>query len=272
MKILYAIPTHHCNLSCPHCTIKDAEEHYDHEKFMQALNSFQGAITLFGGEPTSNRKRMMDVIQSNMSCPGAHSIGSIATNLIILDDELIELYKKIKYISSSWNYTRFTDEEYKIWLRNLKICADNGIKLGIIITLTDDLLKADIEEFLKTVDEWPSDAITWIRFEHWISESNTPDYYEEADQWLCDVYKRWRSPIYVKTFDKSIKWYYECSETYTLEPDGTLHNTCPNGLYVKRHMVDDCYTCSKASECKPCRLQCYCSYPNRLRELIESEV
>lgn len=276
-KMLYAIMTHKCNLSCPHCTIKDANEKFDHIAFMSELNNFEGKIILFGGEPTANRERMRAIFHSQEHTPHRSPIGSIATNLIILDDELINLYNKIGYVSTSWNHTRFTPDQYHTWLDNITRLGKSGVKPGIIITVTDDLMDSPIEEFLKIVDEWPSEYISWIKFEHLISNDNIPEYFDRADEWLCKLYTMWRSSITVETFDSSLMWYHDCSEVYTLEPDGTIHNVCPNGLYVKGGVPSECLTCDKASECRPCRLQHYCSYPKKLHALIcsknnESEV
>lgn len=272
MNVLYAIPTHKCNLSCPHCTIKDHEEKYDHIAFMSQLNNFDGHIILFGGEPTADRERLRAIIHSRKHTPYVSEIGSISTNLIILDDELIELYKEIGYVATSWNLTRFTDLQYGIWKANLCRLASAGIKPGVLITLTDDLLDYPMEEFLKIVDEWHSDYVSWIQFEHLISEDNTPEYYEKADNWLCELYKAWRSKIYVRTFDISLRWYYDCSHTYTLEPDGVMHNICPNAFYCRKTIPEECMLCEKATECKPCWLHAYCSYPKKLRTLIEKSI
>lgn len=269
-KILYAIPTHHCNLNCPHCTIRDAEEKYDHIAFMSQLNNFDGIIILFGGEPTAERDRLNAIIHSREHNPHISEIGSISTNLIKLDEDLIKLYKKIGYVATSWNLARFTDTQYGVWKANLCRLASAGIKPGILITLTEDLLNHPMEDFLKIIDEWHPDYVSWIRFEHWISDTNTKEYYEKADSWLCDLYHKWRSPIKVQTFDKDLKWYYDCRDVYTLEPDGTLRNICPNGLYAKTCVPKECLTCEKSGECMPCRLQPYCSYPKKLRALLET--
>lgn len=267
---LYAISSHHCNLSCSHCRIKDAPEEYNRDAFLEKLNSFEGNIILFGGEPTVHRDRMFDIIQNNRE-HGKSPICSVATNLMILDDELIQLYEEIGYISTSWNRNRFTDSQYQKWLNNCNTLQDTKINCGIIITVTQDLIDYPIDQFLKTVDEWNEKVIRFIKFEHYIGNVQD-DYFQNADEWLCNVYRRWKSKIPVDTFTAEMPWYHDCRETYTLEPNGTMSNCCPNGLYVKHSILNECLLCEKASVCKPCRLLTACSYPKKLRELIESEV
>ena len=55
MSTIYALLTRRCNLTCPYCDVKDVNDNYDHEKFINVLRSFNGGITLFGGEPTLYR-------------------------------------------------------------------------------------------------------------------------------------------------------------------------------------------------------------------------
>lgn len=266
---LYAIATHHCNLSCPHCHIKDAPEEYNKDKFLEQLNSFEGTIVLFGGEPTVHRDRMMDIIKSNKD-NGKSLIGSIATNLMILDEELIRIYEEIGYISTSWNLSRFTDKQYIQWLDNCDKLQNRNINCAVIITATQDLIDYPINLFLNIVDQWNPKVIQFIRFEHYIGYVSD-DYFQKVDEWLCNVYRQWRSHIPVETFNPDIRWYHECKNTYTLEPSGIMTNSCPNGLYVHPKVLSECCTCDKASECKPCRLLPSCSYPKELRKLIESE-
>ncbi len=263
--------TQQCNLSCPHCPIRGTFDDFDYAKFMYELNRFEGEIIMFGGEPTVHQNRMFDVIEDNRR-NGKSKIGSISTNLLELNPRLLSWYKEIGYIATSWNPKRFNDVEYSKWLWNLKSLAENGLKAAVLITLTPDLIYPGVNLFTSVVSAWPADATSHIKFEHYVGPENTPEYYEDADRWLCELYKKWDSPIRVETFDKSIKWYFDCSGTYTLMPNGILVHTCPNGLYSPKLVLDECLTCPRAFECMPCRLQQGCPYPKNLRKLIESEV
>lgn len=269
--ILYAIPSHQCNLKCPHCHLKDSPEEYNRNLFIKELNNFDGQIVMFGGEPTFHRDRMFDIVNANRK-DGKNRINSIATNLIILDEELLEFYREIHFVSTSWNLTRFSSSQYTKWLENCNVIANEpNIHCAIIITMTEDLIDYDVEKFLFTVDQWNDKAIKYIKFEHCIGD-NRDGYFEQCDEWLCKLYRRWRSPIKVETFDAVSSWYHDCRDTYTLQPNGIMVNSCPNGLYVKPKVPSECLMCDQAGKCRPCRLLPQCSFPLKLQKIIESEV
>lgn len=265
---LYAIPTTHCNLNCNHCYIKNSPETYNREKFIEVLNSFIGEIILFGGEPTIYKDRMFDVINDNLSSINS-LIGSISTNLMILDDDLITLYKRIKYVSTSWNPTRFKPDEYQTWLSNCKRLSDNDIRYIIMVTLTDDLLSLTPREFLDITLAWKTPNVKLIKFEHYVGDTG-PEYFTNVDAWLCKLYKEWDSPIKFEMIDRVSCWNFNCNEVYTLFPDGTIVNSCPHN--IKAIVPSECLTCERANECRPCKLQPYCSYPKQLAKLINEEV
>lgn len=266
-RVLYAIPTMHCNLDCDHCFIKNTPEVYDKEKFINQLNNFEGDILLFGGEVTSHLYRMFDVIESN-KINGKSKISSVSTNLLILNDKLLEFYKSIKSISTSWNPNRFNSIQYDVWKKNCKIISDNEIVHTIMITLTDDLFKITAKEFISIASEWINPTLKEIKFEHYVGNEVTPEYFDKADEWLCELYKEWNIPITLGILNKINCWKFDCDEVYTLYPDGRLINCCPHATHGI--VASECYTCDKVSTCRPCRLQPYCSYPHKLAELVKS--
>ena len=103
-KILYAMPTSLCNLSCPHCEIRTHHESYNEDRFLDEFRRWDGDVIIFGGEPTLFRDRLLNII-------GDPKIISITTNLLNLDDELIQYYNRI-HVSTSWNKSRFTNFEF----------------------------------------------------------------------------------------------------------------------------------------------------------------
>lgn len=264
---LYALPTTHCNLNCPHCSIKNAPEDFNRERFINVLNSFEGSIILFGGEPTLHRERMFDIIEANKT--GKHLIGAISTNLILLDEELIELYKKLKFINTSWNPQRFTPEEYTIWLSHCKQLKENDIEYRLMVTLTDDLLLMEPEAFIEKASEWDPSNISHLKLENYVGDV-TPDYFQRVDDWLCQLYLKWKLPIRIELFDQIDNWKHNCDEVYTLFPDGTLVNSCPHRAKIQVPL--ECLTCERAAQCRPCKLQPFCSYPKKLAELIKEGV
>lgn len=260
---LYAMPTMNCNLHCSHCSIKDRPETYDREKFIHALNNFDGEILLFGGEVTTNLDRMFDLISANKE--GKSQIAHISTNLIVLNDSLIEFYKLIQSISTSWNPGRFLPDEYELWKSNCKTISDNGIVYRIMITLTDDLFQFSAREFLTLASEWVHPGLKELKFEHYVGDV-TPEYFTRADQWLCDLYKEWDLPIKFENIGRLNCWRYNCENVYSLYPDGTLLNQCPHAMIGV--VPSECYTCEHVAKCRPCKLQPYCSYPKELSKLV----
>ena len=264
-KSLYAIPTWNCNLNCPHCFIKDKSEIFNRDKFIEELNKFDGRISLFGGEVTSNLDRMFDIINSNKE-NGVSKISGITTNLIILNNNLINLYKEFGSIGTSWNPNRFNHNEYEIWLKNCKIISDNGIKYTILITLTDDLFSIPIKEFIDMVKTWDTDNLKQLKFEHYVGKEATPEYFKKADKWLCELYKIWDTNINLEIENRVCHWNYDCDNIYTLLPDGSLTNQCPH--MSKKYVPSECYICDRVEKCRPCRLQKYCSYPREFANMV----
>lgn len=264
-KLLYVIPTMHCNLDCNHCFIKNTPETYDREKFLDTLNNFDGELLLFGGESTIYLDRMFDIIESN-NLNGKSKICSISTNLIILNDDLLGFYKTLRGVSTSWNPTRFNSIQYEIWKKHCNILSDNDIGYIVMVTLTNDLFEMSAEEFLTLAKEWVTPTLKEIKFEYYVGEGVTPEYFYKADQWLCEIYKKWDLPVFLEILNRLDCWNYNCNEIYTLYPDGNLVNSCPHG---KPGIISsDCYSCEKVTKCRPCRLQPYCSYPHKLSKLV----
>lgn len=264
MKKVYAEVTTECNLHCPHCTIHNQHDGYNEEAFMKQLEQFDGEIILFGGEPTLYKDRLLHVYGSNPNI--TKKIASITTNMMKLDPDILEVLKKIKYIGTSWNPNRFTPEEYNIWKSNVDSLHDSGLDVLVMITLTEDLFEIDPDTFLAMVRTWDPKVITAIRFEYLVADGLTKDYYDRADLWQTDVYESWNAeiPMDVSNLDH---WYFDCSETYTLHPNGELVRGCPNHKTID--VPPECYTCERMGICRPCMLHSHCSFPKMLAELVE---
>jgi len=261
MKTLYAILTTHCNLSCSHCDIRNPNESYNEDKFLEQIRNFDGTIILFGGEPTIYMDRFTKVLDTG-------KINSITTNLLIMDDYILSRYKHYSSIGTSWNASRFTSEQYQLWLENIKILELNNIKCTVIITLTEDLMTGNVTEFLNMVRLWGSEykAIHAILLEHVVAD-NPPEYYAMADEWLCNVYKYWDIPISNRIIGKLGNWLHACDEIMTLDPDGNIRQGCPHPY--RCYVPSECSTCDITHKCRPCQLQEYCTYPHRLAKLVE---
>lgn len=267
MKHLYAIPTWNCNLKCPHCFIENRLEIFNRDKFLEELNKFDGDITLFGGEPSLYLDRLYDVFNSNKES-GISKIQSVSTNLINLPNNLIDVYKEIGYISTSWNPNRFIENNnYETWIKNCRSISKASIPYTIMITLTDSLFELEIEFLLELIKSWVQPGLEKIKFEHYIGEEATPEYFKRVDDWLCKLYEYWDIPVELEMCQRVCNWYYDCSEQYTLTPDGILHHECPHMSQFNTPV--ECLNCERVGICRPCRLQKYCSYPKKFSELVE---
>lgn len=259
MRKVYVIPTYHCNLKCPHCELHLKEDNFS-EKFFKILDDIKSPdITLFGGEPTLYRERLK-------RCLETEKISSISTNLLILDAELISLYKYYGIsIATSWNPKRFTEEQYKLWVENLRKLEENGLKCIILITLTEDLLS--YENFNSLLKEWDNiESIEGILFEPLLDYQMSRDLHERADLWICSLYDEWNFRIRNLIADKVMKWDCNCSDVWTLNPNGQLSRGCPQ--FEKKFVLNECLGCNLAGICRPCHLQHICSFPKNLYKKV----
>lgn len=271
MKKLYAMLTNHCNLSCSHCVIKDAPEEYNRDKFLDFIKNFSGQIIIFGGEPTVHEDRLFDLVDVIKNNRDGKMI-SLTTNLIKINSRILDFYKEIKGIGTSWNYSRFTESQYDKWLSNINILEFYGIKADVLITLTEDLINTSPRDFLDIISKWNKNVIRRIKFEQCIDCDLTKDHYGKVDNWLCELYSmKDIIPLNIHIFEKGFKWHFNCDNAYTITPDAIVHKGCPNGLYFNNAVPTNCLTCSISDKCRPCRLQQYCTRPKKLMELIERE-
>lgn len=264
-KILYALVTTNCNLSCKYCDIKDKNDNFNYDEFINKLDIFDGDIILFGGEPTLYQDRLFDIYYSYPKIN--NKIKSITTNLMSINNKLITLFQIIGNLGTSWNPDRFNNLEYEIWLNNInKIAEVSNLKISVLITLVDSVINLTSDEFYDIISKWNFDIIKSINFEHYVGPEVTQDYFEKCDNWLCEIYKKWNINAKIKNENRVKHWYNDCSEVYTLYPDGKLINRCPHNL--PNNVPTKCYNCDRVSFCKPCQLQKYCTFPFKFYDLI----
>lgn len=267
MSTIYALLTRRCNLTCPYCDVKDVNDNYDHEKFINVLRSFNGGITLFGGEPTLYRDRLKSVLYDPGILP---KVMTITTNLMIMDDEMIQIFKDCKTIGTSWNPSRFNEKEYETWKKHLSMLSGH-LRARVLVTMTFDLLRMDPSDVVDIIATWDNTAIRDVVFENLIDDRCDDKYFEKVDNWLCELYDAACEKKLVVKFttnmgDQLIRC-FDCSQIYHLEPDGTVKPGCPHtGKHV--YVPDACYSCDLAGECRPCRLQRYCSFPKKFHNKL----
>lgn len=271
VKIVYAVPNYECNLACPHCELKDRHVEFDHDKFFAQLKTFnnrqENLVILFGGEPTLHKDRLYE-------CLAADVISTVSTNLVDVDDVFIQMMLENPIsLATSWNSTRFSKDQYQKWLKTLSKFTQKPCQVSI--TMTDDLIADSNYQHVLNVltDIQNSHGCEKILFEHCVGEYATEDFNRRCDQWLCRIHSDWKFSMQNKIEDKLRHdgWRHDCKDIYTLEPDGNLRNGCPQSLNYKLKPIMKCLTCEKADRCQPCRLQCACSYPANLANVLAND-
>lgn len=262
---LYVLLTTQCNLSCPHCTIRDQNDNFNEELFFKELDAFQGKLVIMSGEPSIYEDRL-DRIVHTQSKLGKKM--TITTNLIKLNDHLLSLYKEIGSIGSSWNCKRFTVDEYHLWLNNLQVLKQHGMHVGLLVTLDHDLIEMDPTEFINIIQDWDPEVISGIKFEQLLARDTNPEWFERVDDWLCEVYSMWN--VKIPMVNTTIEHYfYDCRNVYTLHPNGVVTFGCPHEDEFT--VPTECYSCDRVAICKPCIRQKYCSYPKKFYELVNKD-
>lgn len=231
----YVVITQACNLKCQHCIVTHKNNKISFDFFKQIIQKYKSinSITLFGGQPLlqHNSDIVLDIITY---CKSNNIQISVTTNLAYqLTQYHMEVFAAADYISTSWNYNRFSIQDYEIWKNNLQILAVNGYQVGGLITLTEDLI----------INITPQDAYNLfetfklkdIKFQPFIGHKNISN--RLIDKWLTTFYNLSINSdkyIFFKYIQNSIKANKPCNifdrncskNIITLYPDQTL-KLCP---------------------------------------------
>ena len=263
MKTLFAIPNFEGNLNCGYCELKNRRIQYNEAKFLETLKEFQGSVVLFGGEPLLFNKRLQKILETG-------KIDSISTNLLLLDRDIAEKLRGIA-VATTWTPGRFNNEELDIWLQKLKILSELNIDTKLLVTLSEDTIAMKpiaVYEFLKTLEKF---SLNSILFEQLLDNSKGQEYYDNVDLWLCEMHELFYSLRLTNEIEEQISggWNFDCSDTYTLYPDGKIRRYCPQ--FSSFTLNEMCYKCDRNIECRPCMLQNKCVFPKKLGNLIIKE-
>lgn len=267
--VVYAMITQLCNLSCPHCDVYKLQDNWNKEKFLDQLRKFNGGIVIFGGECSLYPDRIRLLLDDPII---NEKVNTITTNLTILDNELLELYKRIPSIGTSWNPDRFTPEQYEIWMNNIKQIKEIDKSVGIIITLTDSLFEYDFNKFLSMLyqlDEFEN--VTNIKFESLVSPTVDRMYFRRADDFLSKLYDEWNFRIELFNIRRVQDHFFDCGMVKHLYPDGIMKTGCSH-IGAPIIYSGDCLMCENASKCKPCQLQKYCTVPYNFAKKVYRDI
>ena len=273
---LYICPLFGCNLKCPHCTLRNITTKMDLNKILETIdyiNQYNTNIVydLFGGEPLLLSDSTLDLIYERIKSHTYH----ISTNLLAynpsskIQDKIL---RNAEYIDTSWNPLRFTEEQYKLWIKNVRRLQSLNIKLEFMITLTDDLItNYSPEEFYQLILFWKPYGLT---LDFLIGKETN---IEKINDWLVDLYRIWNCETIfgiAERIKNTIKYntiYRDCSNNYTLLPDGKIKQYCPYHEKTEKNL--DCIYCSYYNICRGvCPIQSQCTFPKKLYEYIRKEI
>lgn len=128
-----------------------------------------------------------------------------------------------------------------------------------------------LRNFDSLLREWDNiESVEGILFEPLLDYQMSKDLHERADLWLCNLYDKWNFRIRNLIADKVMKWNCNCSDVWTLNPNGKLIRGCPQ--FEKKFVLNECLGCNLAGICRPCHLQHICSFPKNLYRKVLANV
>ena len=166
-----------CNLTCKHCYSISADKDFPNElsteqvfKTLEDLKQYGvSVLILSGGEPLL-RKDIFEISQR------AKEMGfyiGLSTNGTLIDENNIENIAKMNYdyvgisldgIEETHDKFRRLKGAYKSSLNAVRLCKENGIKIGIRFTLTQDN-QHDFNAVLNLLETETIEQILFIAFE-----------------------------------------------------------------------------------------------------------
>lgn len=302
-SILYLVVTNLCNLNCSFCFNKFVDEFKNKNnkilkeelatKTIQSINP--DIINFIGGEPLLYPNVMNEIINKNQD---RKRMWCISSNLFFKDiKSRIPVLKNIQdfstdivSIGTSFNYDRFANKEeyYSLWKDNINILQNNGIKVGVTITLTKDhITNIKPEELLDIMKN--KLKVSSVNIERCIYGEDVTDQelYNSMDEYMKECFSlfpkemnyQWNrfynSVLFrVPVFDKS------CSEVVkTLYPNGDLNSGCPLNSgkdtlfnFVKKIVELKCNICEYYPYCRgdcECSRHIVCTFPKRTLQYIK---
>ena len=257
--IVYIKTTQSCNLSCKHCYVgqhRSKSEVFDQIQTVKWLKAYcqefgidqsQLYIRFHGGQPfLCGLDKIKHVCESFKS-----SVKSCTTNLILLNDQIIQLVKEhffdpeigSWYIKTSWDKDiRFSQQELKLWELNIKRLLSEKIQFTVIVCLTkllvDGMAPKDLWAYFKDLGVKSID-FQRLTLSTTSDKSLIPDY-DHQDDWLYGLFQIWskeQKSIQVGMLDQlsfaTKRVFLNCrhrtcmKDVLTINADGSV-GACPN--------------------------------------------
>ena len=308
-KILYIVITKNCMLSCPFCFnrfvdnfSKCAPNPIDVDLVMSTIDKIHPEIINFiGGEPLLYPETMLDIMKRYTESNKNKIFWCLSTNLFYkeLSDKQIECLQYMQNISleevtigTSYSTDRFKDVKgYKeIFLNNMDRLDDLGIRIGVTVTLTEDLIDSTTpEELYKKMISIKAKAINLEREIHGEEGADNKaliKQYEKSDEYMKECFKIIPQDMnyqYKRFYDAA---YYgvpvfcnDCSSSVFTLYDHGLFSGCPlnnhksnnKDVLANKKSECGCYTCQYYFFCKgdcECNRQPICSFPKKTMDYM----
>lgn len=296
---IYLKLTNMCNLQCKHCynTIMSktcqkmsnnmfvSTQKYIKQRIQQLSTNDTILVIFHGGEPMQDGIERMTTLMNSFESYSSVQF-TITTNLVYtFSDSIIEFLKRIKTISTSWDYKiRFADSQQQLWENNCQTLLTLGCDVIPIITVTTELLKM---QPIKLVSYFADLGIQHINFERLtltgraVKNNYLQPTNREIDEWLYQFYRISQSyKLRVSLFESIYEAIHsnqligckarQCQKTVTtINPDGSIAG-CPNTADIRlgdvvngydRELYQIAQNCEtlKTTECYLCKYFKYCN-------------
>lgn len=266
-KTIYVKTTGTCNLNCQHCFTngKNGDKtQFDPYRTAVWVKDFMSRypsdtryhMEFHGGEPflvpVSKLKEYADQFVDNEQV----TMGANSNLTFKITDDLIEFIKTYLggHVGTSWdNWIRWTSpRQVELWKNNLQTLADNGISIGLMVSVSRPLLEMTPDWFLDQMEALPVESVSLERLTmDGSAQCNVgifPDN-EKQDNWYLALYTRYKERqgrVKIRTLDiienklknNIVKVDTNCrnceQNLVTISSNGSLSG-CPNAATALSH-------------------------------------
>ena len=235
----------------------------DIEAIVNASKKFsESEFVLFGGEPFMLDADSLKMLFSKIA------ISSVSTNLLKLDKYKLQLLKDNQTsIATSWNPSRFTEQQYLSWLDKVQMAINAKLHVTVLITLTYDLFSSRICDVLQDLCKYDTTYFDGVKFEPYVK--STADLVEAADKWLVDLYSNWKYQYKNIIADEyKVGNMHLCKNIWTIQPNGNIVHSCP--AVERDNILYNCLKCKYNKVCRPCMKQDVCTFFKKLYQKVKS--
>lgn len=267
-KTIYVKTTGTCNLNCSHCFTngKNGDKtQFDPEVTVRWIKDFMSRypadkthyhIEFHGGEPFLVPLEKMQAVADEFIEQANVSMCANSNLTFKLTDAHIDFIQHYfgGYIGTSWDHwIRWGNQKQRdLWEKNLATLRDNGVKIGLKVSVSRPLIETTPDWFLDQMERLAVDDISLERLTNDGSAEVNPDIFpnnEDQDNWYLALYLRYkeRKPRFkIKTLDileqklrlNMVKVDTNCrnceQNLVTINPDGSLSG-CPNAAPKLHH-------------------------------------